>query len=838
MEGRPRSPRRALGTLAGPALAAGFAAAWIVGGIGRSGASDPQEADAADLARRVAVHALGAGELARPDDPTSIPTLTDLGMGELPFTSMALSFRLFGFHEWSGRLPLALWGVAGALSLYALLHRLVSPRAGFYAVVALSTMPLYFLHARTMAGDIVAMAAFSMATAGLALGACERRAVPRALALALACAGLAAGLLTRGLLVGVAAPLSAAGVAILSVPSLRRRSTFALTLGWSAALGGAAAAAWFYRVAAPLVGEGAPLSRLVGVALYDPTPSDSTFDRLIRQLGHALFPWSPLVPLAIGHLARASGDDPDADVAERAALARATLLAGAALAFGAQTFLVPWTGPTPYVGVAMLAGAIGLAADDLRRVRPPRSAALVAAALAFVLMVDLEREPSRSLAGLGTEAASFPISFAEDAKHLLSRAGLAIALASALLLSDDELGARHGRVGAPRAALAAWARARRADARVLGKELLAAFRGNAIFAAVIVEAWLIGQAAMVAIGGRAGWEQIRKLPLGAVTVLVNAWWAVPLGVVLAALSYVLVRDGLRALARALGLSRGSMLMIAVGGAGTWLSLSFHRQLGDQLSPRGAFESYRAARDDGEELALLGTSPRAGALYFDAPLPLFPDVASASTWLAAEGAPRRFMVLKAKDLPRLNSVWRARYRRSVAVLDARSSQNVLVSNVGGQAASVSPFDEFLFDQPPPIARPLSARFLDHIELLGWDLIDETGAQAEVLVPRKKYKARFYLRVDKRLAGSWLTFLHIDGLGKRYAVDHAPLAGKYPMNLWQPGDILREELEINLEPNFVPGEYWLFFGFFEGETRMRVTEGQARDNRVVIGKVEVR
>src|SRR4030095_14607642 len=83
-----------------------------------SGIWDPYELDAADLARRIAVRVLGARALEMPNAVNTLPTLSDLRMGELPFTSMALGFKLFGLHDWTGRLPLALWGLAGAAVLY------------------------------------------------------------------------------------------------------------------------------------------------------------------------------------------------------------------------------------------------------------------------------------------------------------------------------------------------------------------------------------------------------------------------------------------------------------------------------------------------------------------------------------------------------------------------------------------------------------------------------------------------------------------------------------------------------------------------------------------------
>src|SRR5690606_22634061 len=119
--------------------------------------------------RRLAVHLFDASELARPGDPATIPTLGDLGAGELGFTSMAWGFSAFGLSAWAGRLPLALWALGGALALFVLVARLARPRAALYAVAALVTMPAYFAQARVMLGDAVVLAAFAITLAGFTL---------------------------------------------------------------------------------------------------------------------------------------------------------------------------------------------------------------------------------------------------------------------------------------------------------------------------------------------------------------------------------------------------------------------------------------------------------------------------------------------------------------------------------------------------------------------------------------------------------------------------------------------------------------------------------------------
>ena len=181
-----------------------------------------------------------------------MPHLNDLGRPELPFTSMAYGFKTFGLHEWAGRAPMAVWGVAGVVATYGFLARLVDRRAGLYAAVALSTTPLWFVQARTMMGDIVAMSAFAMAFGGLAVAVFDRReegavvGLARIAFLLLGILGVVAGFYSRGGVLGVAAPAGGIGLAwALTWASGRRANDLFGDVIGAAAL---AAGGWFlYR---------------------------------------------------------------------------------------------------------------------------------------------------------------------------------------------------------------------------------------------------------------------------------------------------------------------------------------------------------------------------------------------------------------------------------------------------------------------------------------------------------------------------------------------------------------------------------------------------------------
>jgi hypothetical protein len=64
------------------------------------------------------------------------------------------------------------------------------------------------------------------------------------------------------------------------------------------------------------------------------------------------------------------------------------------------------------------------------------------------------------------------------------------------------------------------------------------------------------------------------------------------------------------------------------------------------------------------------------------------------------------------------------------------------------------------------------------------------------------------------------------------------GKYPFALWLKDDLLVDDYEFGLEPNFSPGAYTLYFGLYVGETRLKVKSGPSDgDNRIDGGTIRV-
>src|SRR5258708_13262207 len=86
--------------------------------LSKSGLWDPYELNVADLSRRIALNLYHASSLALDGTDNSLPHLNDLGRPQLPFSSIAVGFKLFGLQEWAGRLPLPLCGSLAAASTH------------------------------------------------------------------------------------------------------------------------------------------------------------------------------------------------------------------------------------------------------------------------------------------------------------------------------------------------------------------------------------------------------------------------------------------------------------------------------------------------------------------------------------------------------------------------------------------------------------------------------------------------------------------------------------------------------------------------------------------------
>jgi hypothetical protein len=234
--------------------------------------------------------------------------------------------------------------------------------------------------------------------------------------------------------------------------------------------------------------------------------------------------------------------------------------------------------------------------------------------------------------------------------------------------------------------------------------------------------------------------------------------------------------------------------------------------------------------------------RTSAYYAGGQPQTFTDPASAYQWLSAEGGHRRCLALKSEELPKMNQLWRQHApepRTNLPIVDARSSQILLAaSSLHAGDKNENPLAPLVLTALPHPQHTIDANLDDKLQVLGIDVVDDRGRLVEAVSAGRTYFLKTYYRVLAPLTTEWEAFIHIDGYHRRHNGDHKPMNGKYPMSLWLPGDLLVDDHEFKLEPNFTPGTYQIYFGLFVGDTRLKVLSGpNDGDNRINGGPLRV-
>jgi 4-amino-4-deoxy-L-arabinose transferase-like glycosyltransferase len=911
---------------------------FVLPPLTRAGLWDPHELNVADLARRIALNLHGAADLALEGADNSLPHMNDLGRPQLPFTSIALGFKTFGLHEWAGRGPLALWGLIGVVATYGWISRLVDRRAGLFAAVALTTMPLYFVQSRTMLGDIVMMSAFTMSFGGLLVAVFdrgdegERRVGARFAWLVIAVLGLFAGFYTRGALIGVAAPALGVGLAyaVTAANGQRPRDMLANAAGIVAAVVGAYFA--FKGVEALGGPRGADLNPWIGATVKPPTKYP-TFDFTIGHIASALAPWSAFAPFAFGRMfiaPKAASHDRFVRESE----VRVALLVATGVAFVAHGWMAARTDLVAFAAPAVIAAACGVALRDYERGAHPSVAVGVGTAVFLgIFHHEMHNLPEKAFNAFSVTGAVFPDSFKAHSLVIWTIVLVGFAVIAFLTFVERDSAREPFAVegylrvlialrdawdgmlalayfamvaGAALAGLAVWIGSRN-HARwlpVLSSQMrdavLNAWWVTAFIPLLVIfgiffwcDVWLWafsrarpfsrasatrGFEPFERLGseikeGRLG-TSVPNLVLGKL-VVTNAKPEDGFGptalFILAPLLYLqipgavfagLYMQGLRwpvaaafalpsgvALFLALGLigdllrgSRAAFLVVFAATVGGILCFSYYPALANQLSPKEVFESYQHVHKSGEPLALFGVGGRTAAYYAGGQPLILKDAPSAYEWLmSGEPSSRHFLAVRTEELPRLNRLYRERNQngQNLPVLDARSSQIILVaSSVRDGEKNENPLGKLVLDETPKPQHPLVANLEDKLEVLGYDIADPAGKLVDHVAPGKKYHMRTYFKVLGGVQSEWEMFIHIDGFKRRHNGDHKVCEGKYPMSLWLPGDVIMDDHEFTLEPNFSPGPYTLFFGLFVGESRLKVKSGPSDgENRVNGGALRV-
>ena len=142
----------------------------------------------------------------------------------LKYWMIAVSYQVFGVHDWAARLPIALFAVALCWLTARIGSWAFSARAGLYGGVVLATCVGLFLFTRILIPDVILTFAVTLAMWSFLRALEEDEAHPRRWA-ALLAASIGAGLLLKGLIAAVF-PIGGGLVYLAVTGQLLRRRTW------------------------------------------------------------------------------------------------------------------------------------------------------------------------------------------------------------------------------------------------------------------------------------------------------------------------------------------------------------------------------------------------------------------------------------------------------------------------------------------------------------------------------------------------------------------------------------------------------------------------------------
>jgi 4-amino-4-deoxy-L-arabinose transferase-like glycosyltransferase len=121
---------------------------------------------------------------------------------------------------------------------------------------------------------------------------------------------------------------------------------------------------------------------------------------------------------------------------------------------------------------------------------------------------------------------------------------------------------------------------------------------------------------------------------------------------------------------------------------------------------------------------------------------------------------------------------------------------------------------IYQVPLPVAQPLDADFGPAIHFRGYDV--DTSAASGALGLTVHWQTRAAIADDLML------FVHVlDAQGRRVGgVDVPPGGGGEPTSAWRPGGYVSAALQVPVQPNLVPGSYWLSIGLYDPRTGARL------------------
>jgi hypothetical protein len=125
-------------------------------------------------------------------------------------------------------------------------------------------------------------------------------------------------------------------------------------------------------------------------------------------------------------------------------------------------------------------------------------------------------------------------------------------------------------------------------------------------------------------------------------------------------------------------------------------------------------------------------------------------------------------------------------------------------------------------------------------VGYDLTEENGQPIQGAIQNTQgVKLTLYWRAEAAPGVDYTTFFHLRDAHNQTVrqKDSPPAAGRYPTSLWEPGEIIVDEITLPLM-ELPPGDYTPVVGLYELATGNRLAVPGVPANEVALEAMQVK